>query len=268
MRVNSPPSVAWRASSAASVFTVTALSHETRPARPQRAGGGIEHGGVAGAATDKDGVRRRQADERVGRRGLDNLQSRHAERGGVAADAGRAVFAPLYGDGAHRRIRQHPFDRDRAGARADVPEQFAVARRQRRHRQRPDFAFGDLAVVVEQGVGKSGGARQHACIRRGVHIDREDVEGIGVAKIERCGMAAANPFARTAKCFEDGQARAAEARFSKKLCQRTWAVAIGCQRQNPRARLQMRPHQIERTAVHRKQHGVRQRPAESGRRRG
>ena len=73
--------------------------------------------------------------------------------------------ARLDRDRAQRRIGQHPFDRDRSGAGADVPQQFAAPRRQRRQRHRAHLALGDLAVVLEQRVGQAGGARDDARAR-------------------------------------------------------------------------------------------------------
>ncbi len=101
----------------------------------------------------------RETGERRRRFALDDVERRHAEGGGVAADAVGAVGARLDRDGAQRRIGEHPFDRDRAGAGADVPQQLAAARRQRRQRDRTDLALGDLAVMLEQGIGDAGRAR-------------------------------------------------------------------------------------------------------------
>jgi hypothetical protein len=47
---------------------------------------------------------------------------------------------------------EHPFDRDRARSAADVPEQFALARRESRQGDGANFALGDLAVMFEQAV--------------------------------------------------------------------------------------------------------------------
>ena len=159
------------------------IDHEAA-AGAQRRDGGVEHAGIAGAAADEDRVRRGKPGERGRRRAFDDLESRHAEGGGVAADARGAVGAPLDRDGAHRRIGQHPFDRDRARAGADVPQQFAAARRQRRQRHRADFALGDLAVVLEQIVGKAGAAREDARAGRGLDLDRDGIERVDRAEIE------------------------------------------------------------------------------------
>ena len=67
-----------------------------------------------------------QAGERCGRRALDECEIRHAERQRVAGDAGGAVGARLDGDGAVGGMAQHPFDADRARARADVPQELAL----------------------------------------------------------------------------------------------------------------------------------------------
>ena len=98
----------------------------------------------------------------------------------VAADAGGADRIGLDGDGAHRGMGQHPFDADRAGAGADVPQQFAAPWRQRRQGDGADFALGDLAVMLEQMIGKADvSGRMRACgvdsISMRQHVERIDV---------------------------------------------------------------------------------------------
>ena len=74
-------------------------------AGPQRRNRRVEHARIAGAAADEDGVRRRQARERRRRRALDNFEPGHAERGGVAANARRAIGALFDRDRAHEAGR-------------------------------------------------------------------------------------------------------------------------------------------------------------------
>ena len=132
----------------------------------QRRDRGVEHARLAGAAADEDRIGRREAGERRRRGVFHDLEPRHAEGGGVAADARSAIRALLDRDRAHCRVGQHPFDRDRAGAGADVPEQFAAARRQRRQRHRAHLALGDLTVMLEKFVGEAGRSRDDARIGR------------------------------------------------------------------------------------------------------
>ena len=150
--VSSPPSLAWRSSRIASISSVTALATSRPP------GGSAS---IAASSTPsslppppmKIACGARQAGECRGRRAFDDGQPWHAEHGRIAPDARGALGIALDGDGAQRWIGEHPLDRDRAGAGADVPQQFAAARRQRRQGERADLALGDLAVMLEQLVG-------------------------------------------------------------------------------------------------------------------
>ena len=132
MRVSSPPSAAWRASSSASVSSVTALATSRPPAR-KRVNRRVEHARIAGAAADEDRVRRRQPGKRGRRHAFDDLEAGHAEArrrcGGCApARSARASIATARSDGS---ASIHSIA-DRARAGADVPEQLAAARRERR----------------------------------------------------------------------------------------------------------------------------------------
>ena len=97
-------------------------------------------------------------------RGLafDDFEMRDAEARRRCGRCARRDPGALDRDGAVGGIGQHPFDRDRAGAGADVPQQLAAARRQRRERDRADLALGDLAVMLEPFVGQPGARRQDA----------------------------------------------------------------------------------------------------------
>ena len=77
--------------------------------------------------------------------------------------------------------------RDRAGAGADVPQQFAAARRQRRQRQRADLALGDLAVMLEQVVGQARRQRQDARASAPPRPRSPDVERIDVVEMRSVG---------------------------------------------------------------------------------
>ena len=113
------------------------------------------------------------------------------------------------------RVGEHPFDRDRTGAGADVPQQLAAARRQRRERYRADLAFGDLAVVLEKIVRKARSAGDDPRIRRSFDLDGERVEGIDGIEIVRGRRRGAKALARAAERFEYGEPRRAEARLRK-----------------------------------------------------
>ena len=84
-------------------------------------------------------------------------QTRHPERVGVGRDARRAGGVGLHGHGPAGRVRPQPFQRDRAVARADVPQQLAAPRPEQRERDGADLALGELAVVVVGVVGQARG---------------------------------------------------------------------------------------------------------------
>ena len=109
----------------------------------------------------------------------------HAACGGVSRDPCRAFPVGLDGDRAHRAVRQHPLDCHRPRTRADIPEQFAPARRQRSQRHGADLAFGDLAIMLEQVVGKPKTERENACIGLGYDLDRDEVQWIDPQEARR-----------------------------------------------------------------------------------
>ena len=125
-----------------------------------------------------------------------------------AARSARASIAIARIDG----IGQHPFDRDRARAGADVPEQFAAARRQRRQRHRADLALGDLAVMLEQIVGEPGARAMTRASGAASTSIATVLSAIDVAEVESLGGRRADPLARPAERFQHGHARGAEAR--------------------------------------------------------
>ena len=165
----------------------------------QRGDRRVEHAGIAAAAADEDRIRRGRPASAAGAAPSTTVRPGTPKCRGIAADARGALGVGLDGDGAQRRIGQHPFDGDRAGAGADVPQQFAAPRRQRRQRQRADLALGDLAVMLEQIVGEARRQRQDARIRRCFDFDRHDVERIDRRRASkavgagRCGCARPAP---------------------------------------------------------------------------
>ena len=136
----------------------------------------LDHAGRARAAADEDGVRPGQILKHMGRFARDHGKRWDAEAQRVAGDARRAVVAGFDRDRAVGGIGEHPFDRDRAGARADVPQEFAAPGRERRERDRADVALGDLAVVLERLVRQAGRARQDASVAVGDDLERDGVE--------------------------------------------------------------------------------------------
>ena len=97
------------------------------PAGRERADGALDHARRARAAADEDRVRRGQVRERLRRFAGDDREAGNAEAQRVAGDPRRPVVAGLDGDRAVGGVGEHPFDRDRARARADVPQEFRRA---------------------------------------------------------------------------------------------------------------------------------------------
>ena len=91
------------------------------PAGTKREDATIEDARIARPASDKDGLRWREVFERSWRCALDHNQPGHAERSSVALDAGGALRVSLDGNRAQGCVGEHPFNRDRACARANVP---------------------------------------------------------------------------------------------------------------------------------------------------
>ena len=84
------------------------------------------------------------------------------------------------------------------------------------------------------------------------------LSGIDSAEIEPRCRRDADALARPAERFEHRQPRGAETDVGEKRRQRRRSFAVGGQRQDARAGLQMRPHQIEGAAMDREQRGLRQ----------
>ena len=128
--MSSPPSAACRAHQLGLRLQRHRVDDQPS-ARPQRRARPHRARRVGSAAADEDRVGRGRSASAAGARPLTTDRSGTPSARGVAGDARGAVGARLDGDGAVRRMAQHPFDADRAGARADVPQKFALPRRQR-----------------------------------------------------------------------------------------------------------------------------------------
>ena len=134
------------------------------------------------AAADEHRVRPRQVPQRGRGGALDDRQVGHAEVGGVAGDPADARGVALDGDGAVGRVGQHPLDADRAGAGADIPQQLAATGRQGRERDGADVLLGQLAVMLEPGVGQARGQRDDAGAGRGGQFQRDEVQRVDVRR--------------------------------------------------------------------------------------
>jgi hypothetical protein len=98
---------------------------------------------------------------------------------------------------------------------APAPTSQAIrpAAGQRRQCDGADLALGDLAVVLEQLVGRPAGASTRA--PGGLDLDRDGAERADVAEVEAAGCRHAQTFARTSQRFEHGHARGAESDLGK-----------------------------------------------------
>ena len=148
---------ACAASSRASLSSVTAWA-TSRPPGFRRARS-CRNRRVGDAATDEDGVGRRQIGERLG--ALPSRMSRPGTPSAAALRGGHARGARL----ALERDRRdaaggaHPFDADRAAAGADIPRAAPRMRHELGERERAHLALGQLAVMLE-GVVRQARARK------------------------------------------------------------------------------------------------------------
>ncbi len=92
-------------------------------------------------------------------------------------------------------------------------KQFAAARRKRRQRHRANFALGDLAVVLEQIVGRPGVRARTRASGASVTSIATILSASDRAELKSRGRRGADALARTAERFEHGQARRAETGF-------------------------------------------------------
>ena len=118
--------------------------------------------------------------------------------------------------------------------------------------------------MFEQIIRKAGAARQDPRVRGRLDFDGDGIERVDGVERERGGGRATDTLARSAERFQNCQPRSTESALRQNLRQRRGAIGTGGQSQNPRAGLQMRADEIERTSMQRQQHRIRQRPAESG----
>src|SRR6185312_611354 len=75
---------------------------------PERVHGGVKETRIAGAAADEDSIRPGEPIEGRRRPALDDLERRHAERRGVAADARRPLAARIDGSASIHSIATDP----------------------------------------------------------------------------------------------------------------------------------------------------------------
>ncbi len=167
-RVSVPPCRACASNSSAWVSSATALTTSRPPGRsaaqPHRA-----RPGAAAPPPTKTASGARQPGQRGRRLAVTHLAPSTAPSASALRPRPRRPVRPRL-DRRRRgwpRPRRHHSIADRARAGADIPQQFAGARRQRRQRHRADLALGELAVMLEQGVGQPGGERDHGRARPG-----------------------------------------------------------------------------------------------------
>ena len=144
---------------------------------------GVEHGVVA--AADEHGVRGRQADQRVRGAAFVHAQA-DAVAGGVGADP---VALGLVGlDRDDPGAEPGALDRDRARARAHVPDGAARRGTEPGQHERADFRLGDHRVAVAELVLGQGPAGRRAGVA-GQPAGAFRVRGLGVLLGLRCSGA-------------------------------------------------------------------------------
>ncbi len=123
------------------------------------------------AAADEHRVGGGKPREHLGGRPLDQAEgSLGREPLGVGEGPRRAVGPALDADGARAVGRPAPFDGDRTGARAHIPQQLPGQRPQVRQRARAHHALGEEAVAQISLVGQPGRAPE----QRPVAVDDHD----------------------------------------------------------------------------------------------
>ena len=73
-------------------------------------------------SADENGIRCRKAGEYGRCRSFDHGKTGHTELSGIGPDTGGTLVGCFDRNRAQRGVRKHPFDADRTGARADIPE--------------------------------------------------------------------------------------------------------------------------------------------------
>ncbi|MET3249123.1 hypothetical protein ABIE53_005933 [Burkholderia sp. OAS925] len=230
---------------------------QTRPAR-------VEYTRHRHAAADEHRIRRRQPVECFRRAARDELQTRHAQRVAIVFDKALPLRVRFNGNRAASRMRAHPFDADRAAARAHVPQQFAGRRGEARERDRAHIAFGQLAIVAKRVIGQAASERQTRRAIRRAAFERDQVQRGNVARGPLIRAAVDAPLRVAAEMFEHGHARRAEAARVQQRGERRGRAAVRAQHEHARAVTQMRIQRRQRPADQRHDGRILQRPAKPG----
>ena len=80
---------------------------------------------------------------------MQHLEPRNAERFGIPTDSLDPIEVVLYRDRAAAGIGAQPLDRDRAGARPDIPQQLTRPRHQASQRRGAKITFGQLPIMIK-----------------------------------------------------------------------------------------------------------------------
>ena len=177
---------------------------DNAPSRPERRPCSFENAVVGEASSDEHGVRRREPRHRLRRMSDHHLQAGCSKRKRVAHGARRPILPLLDAYGFERRMAQQPFDGDGASAKADVPEQLALTRRERRQRDSPNIALRQLAVAFEKVVIKSGRQADHSALRTGGDFYAHEVERADAGYFEPVCAVMGHALFRAAQIFEHG----------------------------------------------------------------
>ncbi|MNH29045.1 hypothetical protein D3C79_892530 [compost metagenome] len=124
----------------------------------ERCPASVQHAFAGDPAPDENRIRTFKPCQCLRRTAADQLQAGHAEGVTVVLDQLLAAVIGFDGKRPATGVGTHPFDTDRTGAGADVPQEFPRGRGEAGEGDGAHVAFGQLAVVLEGRVGQAGQA--------------------------------------------------------------------------------------------------------------
>src|SRR5262249_32449104 len=149
------------------------------------------------ATTDEDRIWHRQRIEYGSSIFRRHFEPWYTELRSVTRGARGADGIALDADGLLCLVTQQPLDGHGPGAAADIPQQFAGTRRERRQRHGPDLALGDLTIVLENVVWQARGKRNDPGVGAGLHFDGDEIQRLDVVQAVAIGGRGGNALARS-----------------------------------------------------------------------
>jgi len=142
------------------------------------------------------------------------VQTRHAQGIAVVLDQPLTALVGLDGHCAACRVCTHPFDADRAAARAHVPKQLPRLRGQPAQGDGAHIALGQLAVMPVGVIGQACQTVQARRFGRCHALDGHQVERGRLPVLPRGCMPVQLALSLATQVFEDPQAAGAETPFA------------------------------------------------------